>query len=58
MPLDTVGVLAALTAPLAAAGIPVFALATYDTDFVLVKSAHLERAIAALRVTFAVADTA
>lgn len=37
-PLDfgAVGVLAALTAPLAAAGIPILALSTFDTDLLLV----------------------
>jgi uncharacterized protein len=50
-PLDfaLTGLLAALTAPLAAAGIPVFAVCTYDTDYVMVKADHLERAVEALR---------
>jgi hypothetical protein len=49
-PLDfaLVGVLAAITAPLAAAGVSIFALSTYDTDYVLVKEDALERAIQAL----------
>jgi enamine deaminase RidA (YjgF/YER057c/UK114 family) len=38
-------VLAALTVPLAEAGIPVFAISTYDTDYVLVRAKHLERAL-------------
>jgi hypothetical protein len=38
----------ALDAPLAAAGVPVFALATYDTDVVLVPAARLDDARAAL----------
>ena len=42
-----VGVLAALAAPLAEAEISLFALATYDTDYVLVEERNLE---AALRV--------
>ena len=49
-PLDfaLVGVLAAITAPLAAAGVSIFALSTYDTDYVLVKEDALERAVQAL----------
>jgi NADH pyrophosphatase NudC (nudix superfamily) len=49
-PLDPalVGVLAGLTAVLAAAGIPVFAVSTYDTDYLLVREHDLARARAAL----------
>jgi hypothetical protein len=43
-----VGVLAALAQPLAEASIPILAIGTYDTDYVLVKEAQLERAVAAL----------
>jgi hypothetical protein len=42
------GILAAVAGPLAEAGIGIFAMATYDTDYVLVKAAHLDRACAAL----------
>ena len=49
IPFETTGVLAGLAAPLAAAGISIFALSTYDTDYVLVKEADLERALAALQ---------
>lgn len=50
-PLDfsLVGVMAGITASLAAAGISVFVVSTYDTDYVLVRSATLERAVEALR---------
>jgi hypothetical protein len=50
-PLDfaMVGVMAALTAPLADVDVSVFVLSTYDTDYVLVHAAALERAIEALR---------
>jgi hypothetical protein len=50
-PLDfaLTGILAALTAPLAAARIPLFALSTFDTDYLLVKAADLDRAAEALR---------
>lgn len=49
-PLDfaLTGVLAALTAPLAAAEIAVFTVSTYDTDYLLVKDDLVERAVAAL----------
>ncbi len=49
-PLDfsLTGVLAALTAPLAAAAIPIFALSTYQTDYVLVHGRDLTRASEAL----------
>ena len=46
--LQLVGVLASVVAPLADAGISVFALATYDTDYLLVKEQQLAQAIAAL----------
>lgn len=49
VPFATTGVLAGLTAPLAAAGVPVFALSTFDTDLLLVKHADLARALTALR---------
>jgi hypothetical protein len=50
-PLDfaLTGILAALATPLAAAGISIFALSTYDTDYVLVKERTLAEAIAVLR---------
>jgi hypothetical protein len=49
-PLDfgMTGILAALTASLAAAGIPLFALSTFHTDYLLVKREALERAIEVL----------
>jgi hypothetical protein len=48
-PFSVVGVLASLTAPLAEAGISVFALSTFNTDYLLVKADNLERAIDILR---------
>jgi uncharacterized protein len=49
-PLDfaLTGVLLSLLEPLAAAGVSVFALSTFDTDVVLVREAALEEALAAL----------
>jgi hypothetical protein len=46
--LGLTGVAAALTTPLASAGISVLVIATYDTDYLLVRQAQLEHAIAAL----------
>jgi hypothetical protein len=43
-----IGVLAALTGALAAANISVCALSTFDTDYLLVKTVDLQRAVAAL----------
>jgi hypothetical protein len=44
----TTGVLASLSAPLAQAGLSLLAIATYDTDYLLVKAESLEQALAAL----------
>lgn len=48
IPLHVVGVAAALVTPLAQAKIPVFLIATYDTDYLLVRGEDLSRARAAL----------
>jgi uncharacterized protein len=50
-PLDfaLTGILAALASPLAAAGVALFALSTFDTDYLLVKAETLDRAVEALR---------
>jgi uncharacterized protein len=42
------GIMAALSGELAAAGVSLFALSTYDTDHLLVKGENLERAVRAL----------
>jgi uncharacterized protein len=42
------GILLSVIKPLGDDGIPIFALSTYDTDYVLVKDAMLQRAITAL----------
>ncbi|MBU6243777.1 MAG: ACT domain-containing protein [Actinomycetales bacterium] len=44
-----VGILASLTQPLAAAGVSVFAISTFDTDYVLIRAGALAAAIDALR---------
>ncbi len=50
LPLGLVGVLAAIATPLAAAGVPIFPIATYDTDYLLVPGAQLASAVSALLV--------
>ncbi len=44
-----IGILASLATPLAAAGVPIFALSTFDTDYVLVPAARAGDAAEALR---------
>jgi uncharacterized protein len=48
-PFSLTGVLASFLDPLAKAKIPIFALSTFDTDYVLIKQETLPRAVAALR---------
>lgn len=50
-PLDlaTTGVLAAIATTLASVGINIFALSTYDTDYVLVPAGRLDAAVSSLR---------
>ncbi len=43
-----VGILASVTTPLADTGVSLFAVSTFDTDYVLVKEAMLDRAVSAL----------
>ena len=45
---ELTGILAAVATPLAEAEIGIFAIATYDTDYVLVKAAQFERAVGVL----------
>jgi hypothetical protein len=45
IPFEQTGVLASLANPLAAAGISIFAISTYETDYVLVRAHDLERAL-------------
>lgn len=46
---DLTGILASVAGPLAAAGIGIFALSTFDTDYVLIKESNLDAAISTLR---------
>ena len=43
------GILASVLNPLAAAGVGIFALSTFDTDYLLVKADRLDEAITALQ---------
>lgn len=49
IPMSSLGILAALCTALAEARVPVFALSTYDTDWLLVPVERFEAARAALR---------
>jgi uncharacterized protein len=49
MDFSMIGVVASLVTPLAEAGISVFVVSTFDTDYLLVKESDLVRAMAALR---------
>jgi hypothetical protein len=48
IPLNTIGVAAGFTALLARAGVSVFVISTFDTDYVLVKGDRFEQAADAL----------
>jgi hypothetical protein len=49
LPTTLVGILLAIAQPLADAGLSIFAISTYDTDYVLVKERDLAAAVEALR---------
>jgi len=49
IPFEETGVLAAIAAPLATAGLSIFAVSTFDTDYVLVREEAVEAALLALR---------
>ena len=49
IPFTMTGILAAILTPLAARQIPIFAISTFDTDYVLVRTPDLARTIDALR---------
>ena len=48
-PFSQTGVLLSFIHPLSSNGIPIFAISTYDTDYVLIQEEWLDRAIVALR---------
>ncbi len=47
-PFSLTGVLASFLGPLAESGIPIFAVSTFDTDYILVKAEHAAAAVEAL----------
>jgi hypothetical protein len=49
--LSLTGVLASIAGPLADAAVSIFAISTFDTDYVLVKSVDLERAVQTLEAS-------
>ena len=48
LPLNLIGILASIAEPLAEAGLSIFAISTFDTDYVLVKGRDLPAALGAL----------
>ncbi|AMV28603.1 Aminoglycoside N(6')-acetyltransferase type 1 [Gemmata sp. SH-PL17] len=58
MPFALVGVLAALAVPLAHAGISVFAVSTFDTDYLLLKARDFENAARTLQAAGHVVEVA
>jgi uncharacterized protein len=59
VPFTTIGVVSGMTKPLAEAGISVFILSTYDTDYLLVNGQQVGRAATILgRAGFVVASSA
>jgi len=49
IPFEMTGVASALVAPLAKAKISIFLISTFDTDYLLLKSSDIERALDVLR---------
>jgi uncharacterized protein len=49
LPFEAVGIMAGITSALADAAIPLLAISTFDTDYVLVRESRVEHAIEALR---------
>ncbi|CUH97386.1 hypothetical protein P22_3514 [Propionispora sp. 2/2-37] len=48
-PFDLVGIVAQVSAAVARAGVGIFVISTYDTDYILVKAKDLDSAVEALR---------
>jgi hypothetical protein len=48
-PFSETGILASFVRPLSKRAIPIFAVSTFDTDYVLVKQEWVEKAVQALR---------
>jgi hypothetical protein len=50
--LSAVGILSSILSPLARAGISIFSISTFDTDYILVRAEVLEKASSVLRQHF------
>lgn len=48
---NQVGILASLVSPLAEAQVPVFAVSTFETDYLMVKAVELEKSITVLQAS-------
>ena len=57
LPFGLTGVVSGITSPLAEAGVPVFVISTFDTDWLLVKDADLARTRTILSERFEVRGT-
>jgi hypothetical protein len=49
VPFEATGVLASMAVPLAEGGVSIFAISTFDTDYLLIREASLDSAIRFLR---------
>ena len=49
LPFELTGIVAGISRVIAEAGIGIFVISTYDTDYILVKQHELDRAVEALR---------
>ncbi len=47
---QAIGILESFLRPLAEAAVPIFAISTYDTDWILIQGKHWERALLALAI--------
>ncbi len=56
MEFELVGILKQVLNPLAESGIGIFAISTYDTDYILVQEKDFENAIKALKTKFEIQD--
>lgn len=56
MAFSMVGVVASFSTPLAEAGVGIFVISTFDTDYLLVKDDDFQKAVAALRAAGHVVD--
>ena len=54
---SAVGILSSILSPLAAAGISIFSISTFDTDYILVRASVLEKARNVLREHFQLLET-